>query len=148
MTKESMDVSKVVELLNAAVPLQFRSAAVYTWVAGSMTGIEFQALGQKFEDFGRLELDDARRLIEKMVALGGAPKAGVRAFDAIPSSKAGIKKLIDYENETLDALHAVIPHTGQEARSEALEHLLEHIIMRKQEQVDFLERVRQGSSRG
>ena len=39
----------------------------------------------------------------------------------------------------------MIPASGQEARSEALEHLLEHIIMRKQEQIDFLHRVRRGS---
>jgi hypothetical protein len=38
------------------------------------------------------------------------------------------------------ALHAVIPHTGQEPRSEALEHRMEHLIMRKQEQVDTLRR--------
>ena len=41
-----------------------------------------------------------------------------------------------------EALHAVIPHSGQEARSEALEHLMEHIIMRKQNQVDWLRRAR------
>ena len=37
------------------------------------------------------------------------------------------------------ALHAVIPHTGQQPHSEALEHRLEHVIMRKQQQIDYLE---------
>jgi hypothetical protein len=37
-------------------------------------------------------------------------------------------------------LHAVIPPSGQEPRSEALEHLMEHLIMRKQNQVDVLRR--------
>ena len=46
--------------------------------------------------------------------------------------------LIETEGEALDALQAVIPDTGNEARSEALEHLLEHLIMRKQNQLDFL----------
>ena len=32
----------------------------------------------------------------------------------------------------------MIEHSGQEPRSEALEHLLEHLIMRKQQQADFL----------
>ena len=40
--------------------------------------------------------------------------------------------------EAIEALQDVIPTTGQEGRSEALEHRLEHIIMRKQEQVDTL----------
>ena len=41
---------------------------------------------------------------------------------------------------TVAALHAIIPHTGQEPRSEAIEHRLEHQIMRKQEQLDTLRR--------
>ena len=141
---DKMKVGKVKDLLNKAIPLQFRSAAIYTWAAGAATGIEFQALGIKFEEFGRLELDDARRLIEKLVALGGEPVSDVATFAHISADADGIKKLISYEEETLEALHAVIPETGQEPRSEALEHLMEHMLMRKQEQVDFLERVRQG----
>ena len=46
--------------------------------------------------------------------------------------------LLEHEREVVAALHAVIEHSGQEPRSEALEHLLEHVIMRKQQQVDFL----------
>ena len=77
----------------------------------------------------------------KNSSLGGEPPADVASFGSISPSTAGIETLIDYENEALDAVHAVIPETGQEARSEALEHLLEHIIMRKQAQIDFLLRI-------
>jgi bacterioferritin (cytochrome b1) len=141
-----MHVDAVRKLLNVVIPLQLRSASLYTWAAGAATGIEFQTLSKEFENFGRLELDDARRLIEKLVALGGDPVTEVASFDVIEPTKAGVEKVIEYENEALDALHAVIPETGQEARSEALEHLLEHVIMRKAEQIDFLERVRRGIS--
>jgi ferritin-like protein len=55
---------------------------------------------------------------------------------------AAIDVLVEAECEAIVALHAVIPHTGQEPRSEALEHRLEHMIMRKQEQVDTLLRAR------
>lgn len=139
---EKMKVKKVIDLINRALPLQMRSAALFTWAAGTATGFEMQAVSQKLEGFGRLELDDARRLIEKVVALGGDPSPGVKGFEALSLNKTGLKKMIDFENETTEALRKVIPATGQEARSEALEHLLEHIIMRKQEQIDFLERVR------
>ncbi len=142
MPEEPMNVDKVVELINKAIPLQFRSAALYTWAAASGTGIEFQAVGRELANFGRLELDDARRLVEKLVALGGEPTTQVAAYDAVSPDASGIEALIGYEGEALGALHEVIPETGQEARSEALEHLLEHMLMRKQEQVDFLERVR------
>ena len=139
-----MEVEKVIDLLNKTIPLMFRSAALYTWMAGTATGIEFQALGTKFEEFGRYELDDARHLIEKLVALGGDPTSKVASFEPIEPTSAGLKKIIDLETEALDALQEIIPATGQQARSEALEHRLEHIIMRKQEQVDLLERVRRG----
>ncbi len=138
---EKMDVPNVIRLLNDVLPLQMRSAALYTWAAGAATGVEFQAIGKSFEEFSHLELDDARRLTEKLVGLGGDATTDVATFEPVPS-KTGIAQIIDYETEALDALHRIIPETGQEARSEALEHLLEHIIMRKQEQVDFLQRVR------
>ena len=135
-----MNVPAVIKLLNEAIPLQLRSAAMYTWASGAATGIHFQAVATEFEEFGRLDLDDARRLIEKLVALGGDATTKVAPFDPIEPSEAGIRKIVEYENEALDALHAVIPETGQESRSEALEHLMEHLIMRKQHQVDFLMR--------
>lgn len=141
---EKMDVAEVLDLLNKALPLQMRSAAVYTWAAGSMTGVEFQAVGAEFERFGTLELDDARRLVEKIVALGGDASTSVASFDPIETGVSGFKRLIELEEEANAALHAVIPATGQEPRSEALEHLMEHMLMRKQEQIDFLQRVVRG----
>ena len=38
----------------------------------------------------------------------------------------------------------MIPETGKEGASEALEHLLEHLILREQGQVDFLTRALRG----
>ena len=43
------------------------------------------------------------------------------------------------------AVQAAIEPTGREAASEAVEHRLEHMIMRKQEQVDYLLRARRHS---
>ncbi|MDQ4125821.1 MAG: ferritin-like domain-containing protein [Actinomycetota bacterium] len=138
---ERMDVPKVLELLRVAIPLQMRSTLQLAWVAGSAVGVEFQSIAVKFEEFSQDELHDTRRLMEKMAALGGTPPTEVAPLEAIPSSVEGVKRLIELEEEALDAVHAIIPATGQEARSEALEHLLEHIIMRKQHQIDFLLRV-------
>ena len=146
MSDEKMQVEEVIRLLNRAIPMQFRSAALYTWAAGTVVGVEFQGVGLKLERFGAQELDDARRLIEKVVALGGIPPTEIASFDAFPITEDGLQKIIELEDETSEALREVIPASGQEARSEALEHLLEHIIMRKHEQIDFLNRVRRASS--
>ena len=45
----------------------------------------------------------------------------------------------------METLRAAIEPTGREGRSEALEHMLEHVIQRKQDQVDFLMRARRRS---
>ncbi len=53
-----------------------------------------------------------------------------------------VSRLIELEQEAIEALQDTIPATGHTGDSEALEHRLEHIIMRKQEQVDTLLRAR------
>ena len=139
---DRMDVEAVVRLLNEALSLQMRSSLEFTWLAGSATGMQFQALTVQMQAFGEHELGDARRLIEKIKAIGGEPATRVAQPAAIPATVEGLDQLIDHESEALEALRQVIPATGHEAASEALEHLLEHIIMRKQNQIDLLIRAR------
>jgi bacterioferritin (cytochrome b1) len=139
-----MDEEGAVEKLNAALTLQYRSALSYTLLAGSLTGFSFQPLALELGRFAREELDDARHLIEKIAALGKEPTTDVAPLTLDQDPDKAVDRLIAEETETIEALQAVIPHTGQEGRSEALEHRLEHIIMRKQEQVDALLRARGG----
>ena len=90
------------------------------------------------------ELDDARLLVEKIVALDGEPTTEVAPL-SWTGDPGRVDWLIETENEAIDALQAGIEPTGREARSEALEHMLEHLIMRKQGQIDFLLRARRTS---
>jgi|SRR5688572_32860474 bacterioferritin (cytochrome b1) len=143
--EETLDESAAVEALNAALELQYRSVVQYTLTSGSLFGFEFQSLGDRFWQFARAELDDARKLVEKITSLGGEPAVAVA--DARWSGDAGdaVEWIIDSETEAIEALRAAIEPTGREGRSEALEHLLEHMILRKQDQVDFLMRARRSS---
>jgi bacterioferritin (cytochrome b1) len=145
MPEETMDVEKQIECLNKALRLQHRSVLHYSLVAGSVIGLEYQAHAEKMREHSLSELEDATRLVEKITALGGEPTTDVAplAFAANPGE--AIDKLIECEGETLEALQASIEPTGREAASEAVEHRLEHIIMRKQEQVDYLLRARRRS---
>ena len=61
-------------------------------------------------------------------------------FSASPTKLVDL--LIEAEEEATEALQACIAPTGREARSEALEHRMEHMIMRKHDQIDLLKRVR------
>ena len=138
MDKDPLDVDLALERLTRALPLQLRSAAAFTMAAGSITGFQYLGLTDVLWRFAEADLADARRLVEKIVTLGGSPADGVPEF-ALPSDGAGIiDRLIELETETIEALQSTIPATGHTGDSEALEHRLEHMIMRKQEQVDTL----------
>ena len=142
MAEETMDVEEQIECLNKALRLQHRSVLHYSLVAGSVIGLEYQAHAEKMRQHSLSELEDATRLVEKITALGGEPTTDVAPLDFTADPSQAIDTLIDMETETLETLQAAIEPTGREAASEAVEHRLEHIIMRKQEQVDYLLRAR------
>jgi bacterioferritin len=138
MAEEKMDVKKQIECLNKALRLQHRSVLHYSLVAGSVIGLEYQAHAEKMREHSLSELEDATRLVEKITALGGEPSTEVAPISFAADPDKAIDALIEGEAEALEALQAAIEPTGREAASEAVEHRLEHIIMRKQEQVDYL----------
>ncbi len=140
--EELLNVSEAIELLQAALRLQYRSALGFTVAAAGLVGFSFQHLGDSLWRFAEHELADVRRLAEKLVTLGAEPTTEIAPmrFSATPSELVDL--LIEAEQEATEALQACISPTGREARSEALEHRMEHTIMRKQEQIDLLQRVR------
>jgi bacterioferritin (cytochrome b1) len=142
MAEETMDVDQQIECLNRALRLQHRSVLHYSLVAGSVIGLEYQAHAEKMREHAASELEDATRLVEKVTALGGEPTTEVAPISFTADPAAALEQLIECEGETLEALQAAIEPTGREAASEAVEHRLEHVIMRKQEQVDYLLRAK------
>ena len=137
---DPMDVPEVLRRLNRSLELQQRSLIQFTQAAGSMFGMEMQAVAGKLWDFAQAELADTKLLVEKICALGGDPSTTLEPVRWTGDPKQAAEWLIEAEDETIAALHQVIPPSGQEPRSEALEHLMEHLIMRKQNQVDWLRR--------
>jgi bacterioferritin (cytochrome b1) len=143
--EETLDEDEAVERLNDALELQYRSAVQFTLTSGSLFGFEFQSLGDRFWEFARAELDDARKLVEKITSLGGEPAVAVADARWSGDPSEAVEWIVESEGEAIEALRAAIEPTGREGRSEALEHLLEHMILRKQDQVDFLIRARRSS---
>lgn len=143
--KDPLDTELALERLTAALRLQYRSALGYTIVSGSVTGFSLQPLAEQLWGFAQRELEDCRRLVEKMVTLEGEPPTDLAEvpFNAVP--ERAIEWLIESKTETIEALQDIIPSTGHTGDSEALEHRLEHMIMRKQEQVDALQRARRSA---
>ena len=139
--KDDPDVPALTERLGDAVRLQCSSPLRFTLVAATMTGMESQAVASRFTEYAVAELDDAAKLIEKAFSLGCVPKLEVAPLSVEGDAESRLMQLLKSEEDIIAALHRVIPATGQEPWSEALEHLLEHLIMRKQWQVDYLARV-------
>ncbi len=142
---EKLDKKQAIELLNEALRLQYRSALQFTLTSGSLFGFEVQAIGDRLWTYAQDEIADARLLVEKVVALGGSPSTDVAELRWNGAAEDAVAWLIETEEEAIDALQEAIEPTGREGRSEALEHMLEHLIMRKQNQVDFLLRSRRTS---
>ena len=140
--KEPMDSEAVLDGLNRALALQQRSVLQYTIASGSIFGLEFQSLGERLWSWAQEELADTRLIVEKIIAIGGEPSTDVADPRWTGDPEEAVERLVESESETIEALQDVIPSTGDDGRSEALEHTLEHLIMRKQAQVDYLLRAR------
>ena len=133
-----MDLPNVYETLGRAISLQAESVLTMAVMAGTLRGVEGAAIKQSLREFVLAELEDTYQLIEKLSALGGSVTVTTDTIDVANSTSEALNALLNHEAKALAALHEVISHSGQEPRSEALEHLLEHVIMRKQQQVDYL----------
>ena len=141
---ELLDVEGEVKALNEALVLQYRSALQYSLISSSRVGIAAQSVANILVEFGDEELSDLRALIEKIVTLEGTPTTDVAPLKHSDSMDDSLDWLIETETEAVEALQQAIAPTGREGRSEAIEHMLEHMIMRKQRQVDLLIRARRG----
>lgn len=139
-SEEKLDEAAAIDCLNGALAQQYRSVLQYSIVAASIMGLEAQSLGVKLTEFGDEELSGARQLIEKIVSFGGEPTTEVAVLRFEEKADDALAWLVRCEEEVVEALQDAIEPTGREGRSEALEHMLEHQIMRKQAQVDFLKR--------
>lgn len=133
-----MDTDRVLPALRTALALQACSVWTLTCLAGCLRGLAGAAVKESLRAFVAAEQRDSYLLVEKYSALGGELSWDLGSVRVDPDPATALADLVRIEQQTVAALHAVIAHSGQEPRSEALEHLLEHVIMRKQQQVDYL----------
>jgi hypothetical protein len=133
-----MDEDDVRRTLGEALSLQARSLLEMSLMAGALKGLSGIGTKTMLRQLVQHEIEDTYLLTEKLAALGGDLRLDPGAVDLPSDPNHALAQLLDHEREAVAALHQVITHSGQEPRSEALEHLLEHVIMRKQQQIDLL----------
>jgi hypothetical protein len=136
--EDAMDVDAVRERLARAVSAQLGSLLSLTLLAGAVRGAAAVGLTEVLSGFAAAEVADTQRLVEKLTVLGGV----LEPYEVPPlpsgDAPAMLRAFLDREEAVLETVHAVIDPSGQEPQSEALEHLVEHVLLRKQQQVDRL----------
>ena len=134
------DINALVRDLNTALPLLARDAAAAALAAGTIPGAEGVVLAQPLGDIAAAELADVERVAARVASLGGSPSVTLKKLD--PPGKAGatLQWLAKMQREAIDAVVAAIPADADDAEGEATEHLLEHIVARKRDVIELLER--------
>lgn len=137
---ESTDPKALVASLNRALPLVARDALALAAAAGTLPGPEGVALGATLRDMAAANLRDVERLAARIASLGGTPAVAVEE-PAVPKGlAASVKRLLTDGQATLEALVDAIPADADDAEGEATEHLLEHMVARKREDLELLQR--------
>jgi bacterioferritin (cytochrome b1) len=126
--------------LNRALPLLARDALASSIAAGAVPGVDGIALGRQLTEIAAAELADVERMAARIASLGGSPSVQVGKLDLPKSAPATIKRLAALQRESNDAVVAAIPADADDAEGEATEHLLEHIVARKRDVIELLER--------
>lgn len=137
---EPTDTESLIRDLGKALPLLARDANAAAMAAGTMPGAEGLALAQRLREIAAAELGDVERLASRIASLGGAPAFSVKKLEAPKSASATLKWLAEMQREANDAVVAAIPADADDAEGEASEHLLEHVVARKRDVIEVLER--------
>jgi bacterioferritin (cytochrome b1) len=137
---ESTDSTALAAALNRALPLVARDALALATAAGTLPGPEGVALGAALRDMAVANLRDVERLATRIASLGGAPALAVEEPRVPKGWAASVKRLLADGQATLEALVDAIPADADDAEGEATEHLLEHIVARKREDLELLQR--------
>ncbi len=136
----STDTDAVVKALNRALPMVARDALAMSVAAGTLPGPDGIALAEPLREMADADLRDVERIAGRIVSLGGTPSIAVDERNLPKAWGAAVKRLLTDGQSTLDALVEAIPADADDAEGEATEHLLEHVIARKRDDLELLER--------
>ena len=137
---ESTDTKTLTADLMKAVQLLTRDAVAAAMAAGSMPGTDGVALAPRLAEIAAAELADVERVAARIVSLGGSPSVTLKKLDPPQKAPATLEWLVAMQREANDAVVEAIPADADDAEGEASEHLLEHIVSRKRDIIETLER--------
>ena len=137
---EPTDPRALTVALNRALPLLARDAVALATAAGTLPGAEGIALSERLRAMAAGTLGDVERVAARIATLGGTPSLRFDEPKMPRGWTAAVRRLLADGRETLDALVDAIPADADDAEGEATEHLLEHVIARRRDDLELLER--------
>ena len=117
-----------------------RDATAAAVAAGTLPGPEGIALAQRLREIAASELEDVERLAARIASLGGTPSITVEKLEPPEKAAGMLKWLATMQRGANDAVVGAIPADADDAEGEASEHLLEHIVARKRDVIELLDR--------
>ncbi len=137
---ETTDSDALIRALSKVLPLLARDATAAAVAAGTMPGPKGIALASRLRETAASELEDLERLTARIASLGGSPAVTGKKLEPPDTAADMLKWLVTMQREANDAVVSAIPADADDAEGEATEHLLEHIVARKREVIELLER--------
>ncbi len=137
---EQTDTTTLIKDLNAALPLLARDALAAATAAGTLPGPEGLAIAGHLRGMAADELRDLEHLSARVAALGGTATVTVAKLQHPKTWRKAAESLLAMQREALNAVVAAIPADADDAEGEATEHLLEHVVARKRDAIELLER--------
>ena len=137
---EPTDTETLIRDLSKALPLLVRDATAAAVAAGTIPGPEGVALAQRLREIAASELEDLEHLAARIASLGGSPSVTMKKLEPPESAGGTLEWLAAMQREANDAVVGAIPADADDAEGEATEHLLEHIVARKRDVIELLER--------
>ena len=137
---EPTDTAALIADLDKAMQLVVRDAVASAIAAGAMPGVTGIALAPQLTEIAAAELADASRMAGRMASLGGSPSVTLKKLAPPAKAQAMLTWLADMQCQANDAVVGAIPADADDAEGEATEHLLEHIVARKRDVIELLDR--------
>ncbi len=137
---EKTDPAALISDLDKALPLLARDAIAAAMAAGAIPGPEGVALSGHLRQVANDEVRDVERLAARVATMGGSPSVTIGHIKTAAGWRATLKSLLTMQREALDAVVAAIPADADDAEGEATEHLLEHVVARKRDAIELIER--------
>ncbi len=135
----ALDKTKIIELMNEGLEMEYASYIQYVTQAAITTGPYADGLIARFEEIAGDESEHAKILRSRIVALGGIPTTKVGEIQVHKDSLQAVKINLKYERDTVEFYRKIlnlIPHDEV-----ILYEAIEHVLQDSQEHVEELERL-------